>query len=119
MISLLRQLSRGTVRLHACRVIAMRYVCCPVATGAVLRDLGKEQSAEKSARAEHSCMPRSLWIEKSWFAHGVYCVAGKASLLEQLTRRLKHDEPKTSWFEVPLPNGELVTLQSMPFEDEY
>ena len=98
MISLLRQLSRGTVRLHACSVIAVRYVRCPVATGAVLRDMVKEQSAGKSASAEHSC---------------------KASLLEQLTRRLKHDEPKTSWFEVPLPNGELVTLQSMPFEDEY
>ena len=37
-------------------------------------------------------------------------------LLRQLACRLKQEEPIRE-FEVPLPNGELVTLPCMPFED--
>ena len=40
----------------------------------------------------------------------------RKELLQKLASRLKQEEP-SSVFEVPLPNGELMRLPCMPFED--
>ena len=42
--------------------------------------------------------------------------ACRKELLQKLASRLKQEEPSRV-FEVPLPNGELVSLPCMPFED--
>ena len=43
---------------------------------------------------------------------------GKQKLLQQLVHRLKQGDAQTKTFDAPLPNGEFVQLQCMPFEDE-
>ena len=40
----------------------------------------------------------------------------RKELLQKLASRLKQEVP-SGMFEVPLPNGELMRLPSMPFED--
>ena len=42
--------------------------------------------------------------------------ARRKELLQKLASRLKQEEPSRV-FEAPLPNGELVSLPCMPFED--
>jgi hypothetical protein len=43
---------------------------------------------------------------------------GKQKLLQQLVHRLKQGDAQTKTFDAPLPNGEFVQLQCVPFEDE-
>ena len=43
---------------------------------------------------------------------------GKQKLLQQLVHRWKQGDAQTETFDAPLPNGEFVQLQRIPFEDE-